>query len=1329
MKKSGLFIALLALAAMSALTVPCFASMSDYSATPPFVLRGADANVLLNLSIETPMQGAAYNDQPNDANGDGDTTDALDCGGRVDRDGGSVGICYFRDKEYVGIFDPNKCYTYSAGRFVPDGLVINTHHECSSKWSGNFLNWATMTAIDEFRWALTGGNRVVDNTSETVLQRANMGLSYGHSWYPIKYLSSSDNVDPSTVTPFSSSEIFIYNHGYQFDVGTERNGASHMDSHNLAQNLNVRVKVCDPSQGLEENCVDYGGYYKPEGLIQRNASKMRFALMGYALDNTHARDGGVLRANMKYVGPTLPDGTANTKKEYGTDGIFIANPEGAPEGQSGVINYLNKFGANGYKSYDPVGELFYECLNYYKNRGPTPEYIDGDLSAAGIQPMPAGAKDGFPVVTVWEDPIQYWCQKNYIVGINDANPWNDKQLPGTFFTNSTFNGRNLNDSGSGYDWGEPSNADPDINVTNLTNTVGDLEGLTGTSQCVGCTAADCDMSSTDKIIPGLGEIMGTCPYPPKENSYYVAGLAYYANTQDIRPLLQNRQTVTTFMIDTQEYNATPLTGQMNMLWLTGKYGGFVEQDFNDTNSDGNAYEPNLASEWDANGDGEPDNYVLATEPKKLVDGLSKAFTDILKRASSGTAASVISNTRAGEGAVYQSIFYPYYNDSNCNNAETKEVAWVGEVHALFVDSYGNMREDTNSNRTLDPTTDKIVIFDGTDVYMFTDSNGNGKLEPGEFTDSNGNGVLDDSERGTPVTLNSIHYLWSSNTWLNDPALVTTTQRSAYDALEHRRYLFTFVDSDGDMVAEADGSEQIPFTVANKATIGPYLHLFTPFEFSSLSPPPGIITADYAAFLSKQSERVINFIRGEDQGSEAVGTSSNIPTMRNRLGDIVHSTPTVVGRPAENYDLLYRDDTYRVFYSKYRRRRSVVYVGGNDGMLHAFNGGFYDAFNKRFDLKSPGCTAPNCETEFPLGTEMWAYVPLNLLPHLYWLTDPNYAHIYYVDLKPRVFDAKIFNYNTSDPANDKHPYGWGTILVSGMRLGGGMIGTDKDHDGTFDATTDVTMKSAYFVLDITDPESPPEVLAEITFDGLGFTTSYPTVAVMKSTTDPATPNKWYLVLGSGPIGASGPDSTALEYVSSGQHGKIYMIDLGELAQNRVLKDQSGAVHAVGGTPFQVLPDNNSYISDLVSVDLDLDYKTDVIYYGTVAESGSSWVGKLRRIVLADDTDPGNWTGNSTLIDVDQPVSAAPAIARDGEGHVWVYFGTGRFMNRDDVDDTSQQSYYAIKEPWNNDTDKELTWATVLTSNLADVTGAEVFEGGNKVDNLALADFDENSNGTV
>jgi type IV pilus assembly protein PilY1 len=82
----------------------------------------------------------------------------------------------------------------------------------------------------------------------------------------------------------------------------------------------------------------------------------------------------------------------------------------------------------------------------------------------------------------------------------------------------------------------------------------------------------------------------------------------------------------------------------------------------------------------------------------------------------------------------------------------------------------------------------------------------------------------------------------------------------------------------------------------------------------------------------------------------------------------------------------------------------------------------------------------------------------------------------------------------------------------VRFGGGKLKTDMDHDGTPDSSgADKEMKSAYIVLDITNPESTPKVLAEITFDDLGYTTSYPGVVVMDPK-DTATANDWYLVLG-------------------------------------------------------------------------------------------------------------------------------------------------------------------------------------------------------------------------
>jgi len=326
MKTHSVKIALSAGVFLCCLAAVSFADMSSYTAVPPFVSRGGvDANVLLDLSIEWPSAGAAYNDQD-------DTELGGTCTGRVLINGQRLGTCYFKDKEYLGYFDPNKCYSYSGDRFVPCGAT-NDDHECSGQWSGNFLNWGTMGAIDELRWALTGGNRCVDTTSETVLERANVEYRWFHLWrpaWPVKVVGSAYNVSPAAVTPFTDDPIYIYNHDYEFtvfnwccDTDDYENGV------NSLGNYYARVKVCDPSQGLEENCVYYGAYYKPEGLIQRNADRMRFAVMGYALDNNPSRGGGVLRSNMKHVGPTLSTGADNPRKEYGEDGIFIQNPEGA----------------------------------------------------------------------------------------------------------------------------------------------------------------------------------------------------------------------------------------------------------------------------------------------------------------------------------------------------------------------------------------------------------------------------------------------------------------------------------------------------------------------------------------------------------------------------------------------------------------------------------------------------------------------------------------------------------------------------------------------------------------------------------------------------------------------------------------------------------------------------------------------------------------------------------------------------------------------------------------------------------------------------------------
>jgi type IV pilus assembly protein PilY1 len=177
-----------------------------------------------------------------------------------------------------------------------------------------------------------------------------------------------------------------------------------------------------------------------------------------------------------------------------------------------------------------------------------------------------------------------------------------------------------------------------------------------------------------------------------------------------------------------------------------------------------------------------------------------------------------------------------------------------------------------------------------------------------------------------------------------------------------------------------------------------------------------------------SEAVLNYIRG-DQSNEMV----NGGTYRNRLhklGDLVNSSP------------VYAD--------------SVLYVGGNDGMLHAFNAS--------------------------TGVELFAYVPSFVYDDLAELKHPAYSHKFFVDLTPTV--RKI---------ND----GAKRVLVGGLGKGG----------------------KGYFALDVTSPSAitseadlADKVMWEYpsgTDDDLGFTYSHP---VITQTNDSSV--GWVAIFGNG-----------------------------------------------------------------------------------------------------------------------------------------------------------------------------------------------------------------------
>ena len=260
---------------------------------------------------------------------------------------------------------------------------------------------------------------------------------------------------------------------------------------------------------------------------------------------------------------------------------------------SGVINYLNKFGKaqKSYKRRDPVSELYYAALRYLKNQGNVPAWTNFASDANKVRLI-----DGFPVITNWDDPIQYSCQKNFILGIGDTNTNWDRNLPGS--------------SGGSNEPTMPSevSGDTTVDAVTATNKVGSLHGMGGSLGTTGISSG----------------------------SYLIAGLAYDANTKDIRPddasvpKTKGKQTVQTYWLDVLEFGNYVSN---NQFYLATKYGGFNAPDTFDPYAQSTDIDESL---WYTNTDlvgsqKRPDTYYTVARPDQMVAGLTKAFASIASK--------------------------------------------------------------------------------------------------------------------------------------------------------------------------------------------------------------------------------------------------------------------------------------------------------------------------------------------------------------------------------------------------------------------------------------------------------------------------------------------------------------------------------------------------------------------------------------------------------------------------------------------------------------------------------------------------------------------------
>lgn len=794
------------------------------------------------------------------------------------------------------------------------------------------------------------------------------------------------------------------------------------------------------------------------------------------------------------------------------------------------------------------------------------------------------------------------------------------------------------------------------------------------------------------------------------------------------------------------------------LWYASKWGGFIDSDGSGT--------PNLSSEWDkvnnATGtpgtDGIPDNYFYASNPSQLEDALNRVFLAILQRASSGTAAAVVSNNVSGVGALYQAYYEPLRQDALGN-----EASWIGTVQALWLDSFGYLREDDGDAVLEGYHTDQVIqlFYDETEnktrvrryvsilddeftpyymkgqVTAYDAATGIVAFEVAEISGAAGFGPFSDwtvynltaGKTGTSST-------WATISPVSDPAAVqifavspATNWINVGDTVMVAHFDSTAIDLE-DVGTLWNARKQLSFNgadAANQRTFtneadgsgsgGRFIKTwidtdrdgvvdageFVDFARTAITP------ANFGVFnvaTEAEAENLADYVRGKEVAghrSRTVDYDGNGVTEVLRLADVVNSTPTIVGAPQEGFDLLYKDASYAVFKKQYAQRRQVLYVGSNGGMLHAFNGGFYDSTAKAFlvsGLKYDGVTPV---VEHPLGAEIWAYTPMNLLPHLKWLADMNYSHVYYVDGKPKVFDAKIFTKDADHPGLATDTKGWGTVLVVGMRFGGGAMTIDTAADGLVgDATPEDNraFRSAYIILDITNPEAEPRLLAEIQVPDGSFSTSYPAAMTVKDKDPALDGNKWFLTFGSGP--------TNLNTAVSTTTAKFYAFDLEEIAtpgSSAIVSPPAGCSQlAVGsGGSMKILSCDtaiaNSFVGDPIAVDWDLDYKADSMYFGVIGGTAAT-SGRVMRLGVNENANPENWTAPATLINTAQPVVASVTPGVDGAGQKWIFFGTGRFFVSADQTSTASQSIYGVKE----------AGAEVLKADLVDVSDAQVETDG-------------------
>lgn len=384
------------------------------------------------------------------------------------------------------------------------------------------------------------------------------------------------------------------------------------------------------------------------------------------------------------------------------------------------------------------------------------------------------------------------------------------------------------------------------------------------------------------------------------------------------------------------------------------------------------------------------------------------------------------------------------------------------------------------------------------------------------------------------------------------------------------------------------------------------------------------------------------------------------TRTSLLGAIISSQSLFVGAPSSGYrntwptgsaeDLAMAADTadcanttpstchsYESFQRDNLDRLPTVYVGANDGMLHAFNA----------NMVSDGGTPPQAIPDAAAGKEVFAYVPRSVFANLGNLTDKS--------------DFKFAPTVDATPVSRDVFYGgaWHTMLVGALRGGGRGV----------------------YALDITDPTQVTEanaaskVLWEFSSDAsnisgvgdpadLGYTYGQPNIARLAT-------GKWVVLVPGGYFPdcskADRPVNCVTLAAALTGYSALFVLDAETgtlLRELKTLTNISGVVS--GGLSSVVLGDYNN------------DQVDDVAFAGDL--NGNLWRFDLTA------SNPADWQAGVTLayrptVQGEQPITVMPRLFPDpATNRFVVVFGTGKYLGAADNTSNSAatQSIYGIRD---------------------------------------------------